>query len=592
MTWQRRWIAYPPTTINFHTSFAIVGLEGTSRISRFLAVKDPVIDGIPVGAQGVYAPGFATITSTYFGPAWLARKPVVALLGKQQEGDIRRDTLFLVDAEGGTVEVVTHPDIRAVNLSVVGDDVFIRGGADKGAAFSPQEKLKWYAVTRIDPRTTTSVGSRGHDAAYVVALSPRDAVLVDTTAGALTILRDGAVVQEKSDKRLEGAALLWPNGYSLAAKGHSAALLKLADGRLVTLRAARSGVSWDEAWRAPAGSVISFHGPSSTGAVVERSDTTGTTLSLTRRGADARPLQTVNEFLRQFYEPRSIDIPYTNCEGRKLFGRLFLPPSYRGGDQLPVITYVYITLKPPAHVNLTDYDFYINMALAMQYGYGVFYPTINPQEVYSWQGMPLESLKRDVVPGVEAAIATGIADPSRVYVMGASYGGYSTYSLVTQTDVFAAAVAINGPSDLMTTYLDLDPGTRYTEWGFDNKQGIQGELDFVHPRMALLGTPWQQPDRYRANSPLWFADRVETPLLLVQSDTDVFDMHQADNMFGALTRLRKEARYLRVWGEDHALDSPANIRMLWREMTEWFQQHRRRNSDGSRLGCAPGVPVQ
>lgn len=590
-TWQRRWIAYPPTTINFHTSFAIVRLEGAPGLTHFPEVKDPVIDGIPLGSQGIYGPGFAQITTTYFGPAWLARKPVVALLGKQTDEDDRRDTVFLVDAERGTVEVVPHPGIGVVNLSVIGDDVLVRGGPGVGAAFSPREKLKWYAVSRTPPRGTVALGRSQHDGAYAVALSPREGLLVDTSVGALTILRDGAIVQERSDGRLKGASVLWPSGYGLSAKGNSSVLLALSNGRLATLRSTRASVSLEEFGPSPADSVISFHASSSTAATVERSGTAGTTLSLAQPGAEPRSLQSVNELLRRFYDPPSIDIPYTNCEGVNLVGRLFLPSSYREGESLPVITYVYITLKPPEHVSLTDHDFYINMALAMQYGYGVFYPTINPHEHYAWQGIPLESLKRDVVPAVEAAVATGIADPSRVYLMGASYGAYSTFSLVTQTDVFAAAVAINGPSDLLTTYLDLNPGTRYTEWGFDNKQGMQGELDSVHPRMALLGTPWQHPDRYRANSPVWLADRVNTPLMLVHSDADAFEMHQADNMFSALMRLGKEARYLRVWGEHHAFDSPANIRLLWQEMTGWFQQHRRLDSGERRTRCTSDPPA-
>ncbi|MEJ0037786.1 MAG: prolyl oligopeptidase family serine peptidase [Gammaproteobacteria bacterium] len=588
-TWQRRWFAYPPTTINFHTSLAIVSLEGTPKISRFPQVRDPVIDGIPLGSQGIYAPGLSHITTTYFGPAWLASKPVVALLGKQSDGDARRDTVFLVDADHGTVKVVAHPGIGAINLSVIGNDVFLRGGAD-AATFSSDERFKWYEATRDGGRFTAAVGKAARDAEYLVPFSSHEGALVDTDVGAFSVLRNGSVVQESSDPRLKGATLLWPNGYSLAARGHPLALLSLSDGRLVALRAARDGAVVEDIGRSPAGSVISFHGASATVAAIERSGTTGTTLLLKRPGADARALQSVNGFLTQFYDPPFVDIPYTKCDGHKTMGRLFLPPSYRKGQPLPVITYVYITLKPPEHVNLAGYEFYINMALAMQYGYGVFYPTINPREEYTWQGIPHESLKRDVVPAVMALNATGMADPQRVYVMGASYGGYSTFSLLTQTDVFAAGVSINGPSDLMTTYLDLDPGTRYTQWGFDNKQGVQGELDIVHPRMALLGSPWQQPDRYRANSPLWLADRVNTPLLLVQSDTDVFDMHQADNMYSALTRLGKEARYLRVWGEDHALDAPANIRLLWQEMTDWFQQHRRVDQGDHRASCtAPTV---
>ncbi len=91
--------------------------------------------------------------------------------------------------------------------------------------------------------------------------------------------------------------------------------------------------------------------------------------------------------------------------------------------------------------------------------------------------------------------------------------------------------------------------------------------------MALGGTPWAHFDRYMGNSPARYIDRIHTPLLIFHSDTDAFDMHNADDMFAGLFRLGREARYVRFWGEPHSLDSPANIRQFWSEMIGWFDKY-------------------
>jgi dipeptidyl aminopeptidase/acylaminoacyl peptidase len=224
---------------------------------------------------------------------------------------------------------------------------------------------------------------------------------------------------------------------------------------------------------------------------------------------------------------------------------------------------VYITQKSDAEVSNSDPGF-DNMAIALSYGFAVLIPTINPSE-YSFQHQPYASLPRDVLPAAQAAIDTGIADGRRIYLFGHSYGAYSVYSLVEQSDIFAAAAAINGPSNLLTEYLDLDPNLRYEPWAFE-VPAAQAELETAHRVMSLGDVPWRAFDKYIENSPIRYVDRIHTPLLIFHSDTDVFDMHQADDMFAGLKRLGKEVRYVRFWGEPHSLDSLANIRQFWSEM--------------------------
>jgi hypothetical protein len=89
----------------------------------------------------------------------------------------------------------------------------------------------------------------------------------------------------------------------------------------------------------------------------------------------------------------------------------------------------------------------------------------------------------------------------------------------------------------------------------------------------LGATPWENPQRYIDASPLFAVKRLRAPVMLMQSDLDTFfSMEQADELFTALFRLRKEAQYVRYWGEWHTPKSPANIRDLWSRTLAWYDQ--------------------
>ena len=78
----------------------------------------------------------------------------------------------------------------------------------------------------------------------------------------------------------------------------------------------------------------------------------------------------------------------------------------------------------------------------------------------------------------------------------------------------------------------------------------------------LMGTPWTVRDRYIENSPVYFADKIATPILLVQGDQDQVGIDQGREMFSALLRLGKDSEFLTFYGEAHAIGSPANLRIF------------------------------
>src|SRR6202035_213520 len=95
------------------------------------------------------------------------------------------------------------------------------------------------------------------------------------------------------------------------------------------------------------------------------------------REGEWRQLLRVNEFLDEVYTPTFIDLHYKAEDGRDSSARLFLPPTYRKGDRLPTITWVYINMEAKMLLSNNN-PIFDNMALAFHHGFAVLVATINP----------------------------------------------------------------------------------------------------------------------------------------------------------------------------------------------------------------------
>src|SRR5262249_21132242 len=142
-------------------------------------------------------------------------------------------------------------------------------------------------------------------------------------------------------------------------------------------------------------------------------------------------------------------------------------------------------------------------------------------------GDPLLELTNGVLPAIEKAVALAVADPERVFVLGQSYGGYSTYGLITQTQRFKAAVAMAGYTDLVSIYGTFDARKRYMDHAHE-AQGSIGRLEMPMGQPRIGNPPWRDMGRYLRNSPIAYVDRVETPILLIHGDIDFVPMQQAE----------------------------------------------------------------
>jgi len=143
---------------------------------------------------------------------------------------------------------------------------------------------------------------------------------------------------------------------------------------------------------------------------------------------------------------------------------------------------------------------------------------------------------RDVLAGVEALVAAGLADVDRLGVTGGSYGGYLTNWIVGHDDRFRAAMTCRCVSDMGMLFLtgDISGG----DWA---------ELEFD-------ATPWSDPAYYREISPISYAERITTPILIQHSERDIrTTVGQAEALFTVLRAHRKPVRLLRVPEETHEL---------------------------------------
>jgi dipeptidyl aminopeptidase/acylaminoacyl peptidase len=299
----------------------------------------------------------------------------------------------------------------------------------------------------------------------------------------------------------------------------------------------------------------------------------GDWLWLTRKDSDKfSEVVHLNSFLDGVAEGAMKLVDYNSLDGKPLKAWLILPINYKQGVKYPMITWVYAgslmsEWKEPFLSHLND-PISLNMQLFAQRGYAVLFPSM-PLSAEGVTSDPMLDLTNGVLPAVDKVVEMGIADSDRVGLMGQSYGGFSTYGLITQTHRFKAAAALAGLSDLFSLYGQFDARMRYAQfpqenifmmWLFENGQARMGHA------------PWDDLGRYLRNSPIFYVGRVDTPLLIIQGDMDYVAMQQGEEFFNALYRQGKRAEFVRYWGEGHVLESPANIEDMWQRLFSWFDE--------------------
>ena len=315
------------------------------------------------------------------------------------------------------------------------------------------------------------------------------------------------------------------------------------------------------------------YSPAGASAVFKEQGRRGTFIRRTTLdGSRTDELMAVNTFLRQVAEGKFKLIEYTSLNGEKLKAWIILPVGYEAGKRYPLLTWVYAgsmnTDAPPSSFYRLGTAHALSMQIPAANGYAVLIPSM-PLDPEGEPDDPMLRLPEGVLPAVDKSIELGIADPERLFVMGQSFGGFSTYGLVTLTNRFDAAVALAGLSNLTSLYGVFDARGRYSDHPHENlftmtlSEGGQ---------IRMGGAPWEDATRYLRNSPIFYVDRVETPLMIMQGDMDYVAMQQGEEFFMSLYRQGKRADFVRYWGEGHVLQSPANIVDFWQRIFAWFEE--------------------
>lgn len=269
--------------------------------------------------------------------------------------------------------------------------------------------------------------------------------------------------------------------------------------------------------------------------------------------------------------PVTYDAPGTDTEGRRLTSCVLMPPGTRPGDRLAVVVNVYPGIEPAcgARITLAYADPHAPYLWA---GLGYAYVRLSlPSDLLRTPEGPLAGMPALLDAGLDALIQEGIADKDRMALTGFSQGGVVALYGAAHTARFQAVIAMNSFANLLSHYFGGAGVYTYTDGSVIGQEAIRYEAG-AESEFGLGASPFGMPERYLRSSPVLLAPDMSAPIMLVHSDFDAFPMSQFDEMFGALKRAGKEARYVRYWGEGHGPSSPANIRDLWRRMTGFLEE--------------------
>ncbi|MEC9093824.1 MAG: prolyl oligopeptidase family serine peptidase, partial [Planctomycetota bacterium] len=194
-------------------------------------------------------------------------------------------------------------------------------------------------------------------------------------------------------------------------------------------------------------------------------------------------------------------------------------------------------------------------------------------------GAPGPSAANSILPGVENVISRGFIDPKRVGMQGHSWGGYQTAYLVTQTDQFACAESGAPVSNMTSAYGGIRWGT-----------GMSRMFQYEKTQSRIGGTLWDSREQYIANSPLFFVDKIKTPLLILHNDKDTaVPWYQGIELFVALRRLEKPAWMLNYNDDPHWVKSDANRLDFAKRMQQFFDHYLK--GDPMPVWMSKGIPA-
>ena len=271
-------------------------------------------------------------------------------------------------------------------------------------------------------------------------------------------------------------------------------------------------------------------------------------------------LSSINPQQQEYNWLTSELVKWKMFDGKQAEGLLFKPENFDPSRKYPVIFYFYeknadglYNYRTPAPSAST-----INIAYFVSNGYLVFDPNI-----YYKNGEPGESAYNSVVSAAKYMAKMPWVDSTKMAIQGQSWGGYQVAYLVTRTKMFAAAGAGAPVANMTSAYGGIRWGT-----------GLNRQFQYERSQTRIGATLWQRQDLYIKNSPLFRADKITTPLLIMHNDKDgAVPWYQGIELFTAMRRLGKKVWLLQYNDEDHNLVDRKNRKDLSIRLAQFFDHY-------------------
>jgi dipeptidyl aminopeptidase/acylaminoacyl peptidase len=271
----------------------------------------------------------------------------------------------------------------------------------------------------------------------------------------------------------------------------------------------------------------------------------------------AKTITESNPWFAQLQVSQMRPMTWKSKDGQQVEGLLWLPASYKAGETLPLLLSIH---GGPAGVWGTSFRGINHVYTSL--GWAVLEPNVRGSTSYGDAFLKGNTKDigggdyQDVMTGVDALIAQGIADPNQLAVRGWSYGGILGGSTITQTTRFKAASL----------------GAMVTDWASEYAMGFNHDVKLWY----IGGTPWENPDAYRRQSSYSHIDKVTTPTLLLHGEEDDTDtIGQSMMFYQGLKDRGVPTRFIRFPREPHGFREPHHIRTRDAEEIHWLMKYAR-----------------
>ena len=269
------------------------------------------------------------------------------------------------------------------------------------------------------------------------------------------------------------------------------------------------------------------------------------------------PAARVSEFNKDWSSVQLIKpdtVRYKSFDGVEIEGSLLLPANYDGHSKLPLITLVHGGPTGRWSDSIQDWG-----QLLVAHGYAIFYPNVRGSTGYGEKFVEMNRADwgggdfKDVMAGVDALIARGVADPNRLGIGGWSYGGYMSEWAITQTARFKAAVSGAGMSDLIAEF-GTESHPSYDEWFF--------------------GQPYEKPEGFLHSSPFMYMKNAKTPTLILQGENDTTDpLGQSQQLYRGLKHYGVKAELVQYPREPHGPQEEKHNLDILNRILRWYDDN-------------------